>query len=139
MRAAADPYNGLPRRVFVAGAGAVAVAALTGCATPDRSRGGSASGSGRLGSTSEIPVGGGAIFSAQEVVVTQPSAGTFCAFSSICPHQGCLVTEVVDNTITCPCHGSQFAAADGAVLRGPAQQPLPPREVTVDGGSLRLV
>ena len=34
-----------------------------------------------LGATSQIPVGGGKIFRAQKVVVTQPAAGTFKAFN----------------------------------------------------------
>ncbi|MEJ7704052.1 MAG: Rieske (2Fe-2S) protein [Geodermatophilaceae bacterium] len=92
-----------------------------------------------LGSTSDIPVGGGTVFADQEVVVTQPTAGAFRAFSAICTHRGCTVNEVVDGTINCPCHGSKYSAADGSVVTGPAQMPLPRREVTVEGGSLKLV
>lgn len=126
------------RRAILAGACAAAALAA-GCA----GRGGSADGTGGasqalLGSTPDIPVGGGKVFSAQEVVVTQPTAGTFRAFSAICTHQGCQVTEVLDGRINCPCHGSQFAIADGAVVRGPARDPLPSREVTVEGTSLKL-
>ena len=38
-----------------------------------------------------VPVGGGVILTKDEVVVTQPEAGTFKAFSAVCTHQGCLV------------------------------------------------
>ncbi len=89
-----------------------------------------------LVATKEVPEGGGIILDDQKVVVTQPSGGEFVAFSSICTHQGCPVSEVVDGTINCPCHGSKYAIADGSVVAGPAPAPLPPVEVTVDGKSV---
>ena len=56
-------------------------------------------------------------------MVTQPAAGEFRAFSATCTHQGCAVGDVTDGTINCPCHGSKFAVADGAVVDGPARRP----------------
>ena len=91
-----------------------------------------------LGPASEVPVGGGKVFKAQKVVVTQPRAGTFKAFSSVCTHQGCSVDEVADGTINCPCHGSKFSAADGSVTEGPAKRPLAARKVSDAGGTLTL-
>lgn len=79
---------------------------------------------GVLGPASDIPVNGGKVYEAQQVVVTQPSAGQYNGFSAVCPHQGCLVSSVENNTILCPCHGSQFSATDGAVIQGPAAQGL---------------
>ncbi len=102
---------------------------------PGSSGGGAAGG---IGSATEVPVGGGKIFAAQQVVVTQPTAGQFKAFSSTCTHQGCQVGEVAGGTINCPCHGSKFAIADGSVVDGPAQKPLPAKNVTVSGGSITL-
>ncbi|SNQ47377.1 Rieske (2Fe-2S) protein [Frankia canadensis] len=91
-----------------------------------------------LGATSEVPVGGGMIFSAQKVVVTQPTAGSFKAFSSTCTHQGCQVNKVSDGLIMCPCHGSRFSIADGSVKGGPAPAPLPAASVNVRGTNLVL-
>jgi Rieske Fe-S protein len=89
-----------------------------------------------LASTADVPVGGGLIVEGEDgkdgVVITQPEEGTFKAFSARCTHQGCQVTSV-DTTINCPCHGSSFALADGAVEGGPAPSPLPEVEITVDG------
>ena len=73
------------------------------------------------------------MLAAQDVVLTQPVAGTFKAFSATCTHQGCTVAEVAGGTINCPCHGSKFAVADGAVTAGPAPRPLPEKAVTVKG------
>jgi Rieske Fe-S protein len=140
----------VPRRLFVAGTcGAACAAALSACttypvgqapaapATPD-AQGAAPAGGGALASTADIPVGGGAVFREQDVVVTQPSPGEFRAFSATCTHQGCPVTEVVDGTINCNCHGSKFAVADGAVVDGPASTPLPERSIEVTGEEIVL-
>lgn len=91
-----------------------------------------------LAQTSDIPVGGGKIFAAEKVVITQPVAGKFKAFSTTCTHAGCAVTTVSGETINCPCHGSAFAIADGSVAGGPAPKPLPSRAITVADGSIAL-
>ncbi len=87
----------------------------------------------QLATVGDIPVGGGVILAEPAIVVTQPSAGTVKAFVAVCTHEGCLVAEVVDNVIICPCHGARFSAEDGSVLQGPAEQPLAPQPVILDG------
>ncbi len=94
--------------------------------------------SGALASVSEIPVGGGVIVPEPPIVITQPVAGTFKAFTAICPHQGCLVSEVAENQIVCPCHGSLFSAEDGAVVQGPAVEGLTAASIAVQGDSIVL-
>lgn len=83
--------------------------------------------------TSEVPVGGGVIVGAAQVVVTQPTEGEFKGFSSTCTHQGCQVTSVDADVITCACHNSKFSIEDGSVLGGPASTPLPEVDVAVSG------
>ncbi|WP_457110634.1 Rieske 2Fe-2S domain-containing protein [Marmoricola sp. URHA0025 HA25] len=99
--------------------------------------GGATSGGGGI-PTSEIPVGGGKIFANQRIVVTQPTAGEFKAFSAICTHQGCTVSRISGGTIDCACHGSQFSIEDGSVKGGPAPKALPSKNVTVTGNSLTV-
>ena len=91
-----------------------------------------------LGKTSDIEVGGGAVFADQEVVVTQPSAGAFKCFTAVCTHQGCIVAGVSDGTINCDCHGSQFSIVDGSVVQGPATSPLAEESITVTGDAISL-
>ena len=98
--------------------------------------GGSAAGA--LTATSAIPVGGGKIFAAQTTVVTQPSAGQFKVFSAVCTHMGCIVNQIADGRIDCPCHGSEYSITDGAVLAGPAPKPLPAKSFKVTGDSIFL-
>jgi Rieske Fe-S protein len=104
-----------------------------GASTPAESTDPAANG---LTATSEIPVGGGKIFDAQKVVVTQPAAGQFKAFSAICTHLGCTVGSVSGGLIKCPCHGSRYSIQDGSVKGGPAPKALPAKQVTVTGNQI---
>jgi Rieske Fe-S protein len=141
------------RRAMLAGAGAACVAALSGCATynantglagapPVQSSNGNGSGNGSgnapgvLASTSDVPVGGGTILTDKKIVITQPHAGTFDAFTAVCTHEGCIVTTVSGGTINCPCHGSKFSIANGSVVNGPAAAPLAPVSIKVQGTSI---
>jgi Rieske Fe-S protein len=89
-------------------------------------------------STSEIPVGGGKIFASKKIVVTQPKAGEFKAFSAVCTHQGCLVSQIASGHIDCTCHGSEYSIEDGSVQAGPAPKSLPEKTVTVTGSTLTV-
>lgn len=91
-----------------------------------------------LGYAKDIPVGGGKVFLAQKVVVTQPVKGVFKAFSAVCTHVGCICNKVANGTIDCPCHGSEFKITDGAVVTGPAPAPLPARTIAVSDGKIML-
>lgn len=145
----ATPIPAVPRRAVMIGACGVCAAALSACSSygssgapapasaPAAPTSGGATGT-ALTSTTDVPVGGGVIFADKHVVVTQPTAGEFKAFSSTCTHQGCTVSQVANGTIDCPCHGSEFAVADGSVVRGPAASPLPAMNIKVEGTSIVL-
>jgi Rieske Fe-S protein len=147
------------RRSLLAWAGAACAAALTGCTTYNANKGiaggqptqaGSAttpaasSGSGAattsgapvLAQTSQVPVGGGTILTSQKIVITQPKAGSFEAFTAVCTHLGCTVGSVSGGTINCPCHGSKFSITDGSVVNGPATAPLSSISIKVQGTSI---
>ncbi|WP_369245080.1 Rieske (2Fe-2S) protein [Streptomyces sp. R41] len=151
-----QPVSAPARRTVVAAVGAAGLAvALTACGSDDKKSSGSTEVSGGgsgggdnaeagnagatvLAKTTDIPEGGGKVFADQGVVVTQPTAGTFKAFSSKCTHQGCAVKGISNGVINCPCHGSQFSATDGSVKKGPATTALAAAKITVDGESIKL-
>jgi Rieske Fe-S protein len=128
------------RRTVLAG-GAAALATVAGCSTYGETKETPASeapvGS-ALAKTGDVPVGGGIVIGAFQVVVTQPTAGTFKAFTSVCTHQGCQVANVANGTVNCDCHGSKFSIADGSVAKAPATQPLAPKKITVSGDTITL-
>ncbi|WP_030293481.1 Rieske (2Fe-2S) protein [Streptomyces katrae] len=143
------------RTVLAAGAATLAGTVLSGCGSDGGSdtaagdapaaapsagggSGGGAGGGQALAQTSEIPVGGGKVFKDQKVVVTQPMAGQFKAFSATCTHQGCSVATVKDGNIVCPCHQSLFKIADGTVAGGPATRPLAAAKISVEGDKISL-
>ena len=76
-----------------------------------------------LVATADVPVGGGVILDSRNVVVTQPTKGTFEGFSATCTHQGCILASVASGTINCGCHGSQFSITDGSNVAGPSGSP----------------
>ncbi len=91
-----------------------------------------------LGAASDVPVKGASQFTdpvtGDPGLVLQPTAGDFVAFDAICPHAGCTVQFAQSSDIiVCPCHGSEFNARTGALVRGPATRGLTP--ITVALGS----
>ncbi|MGE9694398.1 Rieske (2Fe-2S) protein [Streptomyces sp. CH6] len=138
--------SGASRRTFVAAAGASGLAALLaacgGSGSGSGGKGSSGSGAGGhgtpLGSTADIPEGGGKIFTDAKVVVTQPAKGEFKAFTSVCTHAGCQVAGVSGGTINCACHGSKFSIEDGSVKHAPATSPLEEFELKITGDTIKL-
>jgi Rieske Fe-S protein len=89
-----------------------------------------------LAKTSDVPVGGGKILTDKKIVITQPTAGAFHAFTAVCTHAGCIVDQVGGGTIDCPCHGSKFSANNGSVVNGPAASPLAAVSIKVKGTNI---
>ncbi|QHT58336.1 Rieske (2Fe-2S) protein [Cellulomonas sp. H30R-01] len=90
-----------------------------------------------LAALSDVPDGGGLVLTDRQVVLVRDGDDVE-GFSAVCTHQGCLVDEVADGEIRCPCHGSVFDARSGDVVRGPAQRPLPEVDVDVRDGQVVL-
>ena len=138
----AAPAGRPSRRTVLLGAGGVsagvaAAAALAACGTGSAPTPSSVP-TGPLAKTADIPVGGGKIFTSPRVVVTQPTQGTFKAFSSICTHMGCPVTQIDNGQIKCTCHGSEYSITDGSVKRGPAPSPLAAKQLVVSGDEITV-
>ncbi len=128
------------------GGGGSASTPAAGGTTPSTNAGGGAKSSTpsatALVPASQVPVGGGVILTDQNIVVTQPTKGTFEGFGATCTHQGCQLASVAAGTINCPCHGSQFSIADGSNVTGPLGSPagsiaaLSKVAVKVQGGNV---
>jgi Rieske Fe-S protein len=95
---------------------------------------GGAAGAVALAKVADVPTGGGVIKG--DWVITQPTAGTFKAFTKVCTHQGCDVSKVDDGVIVCPCHGSKFSIEDGSPKAGPATKALAEKKVKADGANI---
>jgi thiosulfate dehydrogenase [quinone] large subunit len=153
--------GGLALGVIVGGIGRLAGGTSSGTGTtlplapatrgPGSSSGGSGSGGSsqhvsksggqRIGPAADVPVGGAAGFTDPKTgnpsIVLRPNAKTFLAYDAVCPHAGCTVGfQQSANLLVCPCHGSEFNAATGAVESGPAPTGLAPIHITENGGQL---
>ncbi len=136
MVCCAHPHGPSRRQVLTwAGAGAAtfALAACSGEEAPPPPEAGE-----RLVTLEEVPVGETVAVRTSEgaeVVVTRVSEEEVVALSAVCTHQGCTVVREAED-LSCPCHGSRFAVADGAVLQGPAEEPLPRVDVRIESGAV---
>ncbi|MEB3372066.1 Rieske (2Fe-2S) protein [Saccharopolyspora mangrovi] len=129
------------RRSVLAAGGAVAgAAALSACgaeapqqpappqsppAAPGRS----------LTPLASVPVGGAIPVQTpdgRQAIVARPDQSTAAAFEAACTHKGCPV-KPEGAELKCPCHGSVFDALSGSVRKGPADRPLTPIPVRVEG------
>jgi Rieske Fe-S protein len=141
--------GGANRRTILMGAGAVgvstAVAACGGAEKPtdpyanpntDTEPTEAAQGGAPLAKVADVPVGGGVVLAAEEVVLTQPVKGEIKGFTSSCTHYGCTVASVKGGTINCDCHGSKFDMADGSVRQGPAAGALRAVAIRVESNEI---
>ncbi|WP_405732388.1 Rieske (2Fe-2S) protein [Streptomyces sp. NBC_01537] len=132
------------RRTVLQGAALAGVAGigLTACGSSDSDSAtttaetSAAATSTELGATSDVPVGGAKLYKDAKLVVSQPTKGTYKAFSAVCTHQGCVCDSVTGTSLLCACHGSKFNAETGAVEQGPATTALRAATVTVKEGKL---
>lgn len=126
--------RGVIRGSAAVGGGIATAALLAACGSDDAQRTseqGDASASAGAIALGEVPVGGGTIIADTETVITQPAAGEYFGFSSICTHQGCPVSQVTAEHIICPCHSSHYDTRTGEPVSGPANQALTPRTLTI--------
>ena len=65
---------------------------------------------------------------------------TFYAFDDTCTHMRCSLAggDLEETTVICPCHGAEFDVISGAVLQGPAREPVETYETRVEGGRLEV-
>ncbi|WP_282827706.1 ubiquinol-cytochrome c reductase iron-sulfur subunit [Gulosibacter sediminis] len=126
----------LVRTTAVAGGGVALAALLSACGES----------SGEAGETtapftvpaSEVPIGGGIVLAQHQALVTQPVEGEFHAFSAVCTHKGCVLSDVQGDRAHCGCHNSYFDLVTGEPVAGPALEPLPELTVTQDGDELSI-
>lgn len=86
-----------------------------------------------LASVADIPAGSGLVVAGPDgQVLLAEVAGKVLAHKAVCTHQG----AVLNGSGVCPLHGSRFDVTTGAVLNGPADQPLAAVAVTVSGGKV---
>ncbi|MFC1826219.1 ubiquinol-cytochrome c reductase iron-sulfur subunit [Thermodesulfobacteriota bacterium] len=70
----------------------------------------------------DIPGGGALVFRKKQIAVIKKGRDVY-ALGMACTHLGCTLNASPEG-FACPCHGSVFNNR-GAVLRGPADRPLP--------------
>jgi glycine/D-amino acid oxidase-like deaminating enzyme/nitrite reductase/ring-hydroxylating ferredoxin subunit len=115
-----DPGRVVPKQAvpFVKENAAVAKELLTGWAAP-----------GDVASADDLGPGEAAVVreGLGKTAAYRDEHGTLHRVSARCTHLGCVVGwNAAERSWDCPCHGSRFGI-DGAVLNGPAVQPLDPR------------
>jgi cytochrome b6-f complex iron-sulfur subunit len=134
--------NPTRRAVVLSG---VTIAALTACSSDDGTKANGETSAPPAAGTdlvaaADVPVGGAVSVDAASgpLLVSQPSEGTFVAFSAVCTHMGCTVAPG-EGEFRCPCHGSVYDEATGKNVSGPAPKPLAKVDVEVVDGQVRTV
>jgi Rieske Fe-S protein len=143
------------RILTVAAAGGLACAVITDC-------GGSSPTSPGGGSTSPLPLITGSLAngvvtvpidassplassgamalvqaSGTALLVARTGSDSFTAFSAICTHQTCTITDFSNQLFVCPCHASEFDT-NGHVVRGPAVIALRAQSTQFANGTLTI-
>ena len=115
----------LNRRAFLAksAAAAAALVVVEGCGDGQIGPTGVTLGQGLTINVADFPAlanVGTVVSISDDRALVRTGATTFQGYSKICTHEGC-ITDVRNNRVECPCHGSIFSST-GSVVRGPNGQ-----------------
>lgn len=88
-----------------------------------------------VASVADVKAAGSMVVGTDKPILLCSANGTVVGHTAICTHQGCTVAAAGADA-NCPCHGSKFDAATGAVINGPALSPLAAVQVTVANGQV---
>ncbi|MGH2817351.1 MAG: ferritin-like domain-containing protein [Actinomycetota bacterium] len=94
-----------------------------------------------VGRADDVPEGEMRMFEVgRQRIAVANSGGSLYAFGDVCKHRGCPLHEgrLEGTTVTCPCHGSRFDVRTGQVMSGPATEPEPVFETSLEGGDLKI-
>lgn len=89
-----------------------------------------------LGAPDEVTGGSPKLYREQHVVVSRAGDGSLTAYSAVCTHGGCAIRTLEGKKLVCGCHGSEFDATTGEVLRSPATVPLVALDVREENGRI---
>jgi nitrite reductase/ring-hydroxylating ferredoxin subunit len=75
-----------------------------------------------------------------EIALARLDDGSWVAFDNACTHEECPLSEgdLEGTRIVCHCHSSVFDVRTGAVIEGPAEEPLGVYPVRVENGELEV-
>ncbi len=76
-----------------------------------------------------------ALEGAERTVVILNVGGDLYAIDDECTHSGCPLSagDLEGESLECSCHGSVFNVRTGAVEQGPAEDPIPTYQVSIEG------
>ena len=80
-----------------------------------------------IDNVADLTPGNGAVIrrGLRRIAVYRDGEGRLHAHDARCTHMGCVVRwSREEKSWDCPCHGSRFEAVTGAILNGPASEPL---------------
>jgi nitrite reductase/ring-hydroxylating ferredoxin subunit len=94
-----------------------------------------------VASVADLPEGEllGVTTAAGDAVCLYNSGGRIGALHDCCTHAAFLLSDGVlhaDGTLECAWHGARFNCQSGAVLKGPATEPVPQYETRIEGGQI---
>ncbi len=73
-----------------------------------------------------------------DIIIIRSTETVYVALSKVCTHSQCTVTyNSSNNNLPCPCHGSLYTI-NGAVVNGPAPDPLKKYDVKKEGNILTI-
>jgi len=126
------------RTVLAAGAVGAGTLALAACGSSSSTGQATPQANAQLAKLDDIEVGqsvAAKLPDGRSAIVSRPTSDTAVAFSARCTHMGCTVAPA-GSELHCPCHGSKYNALTGAVIQGPASQPLAKLAVRVANGEV---